>query len=200
MSPATVDTDDDTIRPSGGHLARNSAVVVGLVLVAFVVFLATRGANEPLSSKMVGQAAPTFTGTTTTGETFDLARYRGEWVVVNFFQTTCVPCRLEHPELVKFAEQHSGDPVQVVSVAFEDDPAAIRSYFAEEGGTWPVVPSDTGRVALDYGITGVPESYIVAPSGVVVARFEGVTAAGLNQVIEAGGGMAVTAEGQAAGS
>ena len=59
-----------------------------------------------------------------------------------------------------------------------------------QGGNWPVVPSDTGRVALDYGVTGVPETYVVAPSGLVVGRLEGVTADELNQIIDAAGGMA----------
>ena len=117
----------------------------------------------------MGQAAPPFSGETIDGSPFTLANHRGEWVLVNFFATWCVPCRLEHPELVKFANEHSGDPVQVVSVAYGNDQAdTIRDFFAKQGGGWPVVPSDTGRVALDYGVTGVPETYIVAPSGLVV--------------------------------
>ena len=53
------------------------------------------------------------------------------------------------------------------------------------------MPADTGRIALDYGVTGVPETYVVAPSGQVVGRFEGVTADALDQIIDDAGGMAV---------
>ena len=120
-----------------------------------------------------------------------MSAHRGEWVLVNFFATWCGPCRIEHPELVKFAQQHAGDPVQVVSVAFSDQPDAIREFFAKQGGSWPVVASNTGGIALDYGVTGVPETYIVAPSGLVIDRLEGVTADQLNQIIESAGGMAV---------
>jgi len=173
------------------HTARNAAIAVGVVMVALIALLATRGTNEPISSKIVNQAAPTFSGETTDGTTFNLANHRGEWVLVNFFATWCVPCRLEHPELVKFANEHSKDPVQVVSVAYGNDQAdTIREFFAQQGGTWPVIPADTGRVALDYGVTGVPETYIVAPSGLVIGRLEGVTADELNQIIDAAGGMA----------
>ena len=139
----------------------------------------------------MGQAAPAFSGETTEGEQFNLAAHRGEWVLVNFFATWCGPCRIEHPELVKFAQEHEGDPVQVVSVAFSDQPDAIREFFAKQGGSWPVVASDTGGIALDYGVTGVPETYIVAPSGLVIDRLEGVTADQLNQIIDSAGGMAV---------
>jgi cytochrome c biogenesis protein CcmG/thiol:disulfide interchange protein DsbE len=170
--------------------ARNAAIVVGVLMVALVVLLATRGTSQPLSSKIVGQAAPAFTGQTTDGQQFNLANHRGEWVLVNFFATWCVPCQLEHPELVKFEQEHVNDPVQVVSVAFSDQSDAVRAFFAQKGGAWPVVVSDNGSIALDYGVTGVPETYIVAPSGLVIDRLEGVTQDQLNQIIESAGGMA----------
>jgi len=181
-------TDGSPARPR--HTARNAAIVVGIVMVGLIGLLATRGTNEPLSSKIVNQAAPPIAGETIAGETFDLANHRGEWVLVNFFATWCTECRIEHPELVKFAEEHAADPVQVVSVAFSDQSDAIREFFAQQGGDWPVVASATGGIALDYGVTGVPETYIVAPSGLVVARLEGVTQADLNAIIDQAGGMA----------
>lgn len=183
---------DDTPAAPGRrrHTARNGAIAVGIVMVALIALLAARGTNQPLSSKIVGQAAPTFTGDTVQGQQFNLASHRGEWVLVNFFATWCVPCQLEHPELVQFEKEHASDPVQVVSVAFSDQSDAIKTFFAQKGGTWPVVTSDDGSIALSYGVTGVPETYIVAPSGLVIGRLEGVTAAELDQIIDSAGGMA----------
>jgi cytochrome c biogenesis protein CcmG/thiol:disulfide interchange protein DsbE len=169
--------------------ARNAAIVVGVVLVAFIALLATRGTSEPVESRIVGQAAPEITGQTLDGETFQLSSHRGEWVLVNFFATWCTPCLVEHPELVAFSEQHAGQPVELVSVAFDDQADEIREFFAEEGGDWPVLPADTGRIALEYGVTGVPETYVVHPSGMVVGRVEGATAASLNAIIDAQGGL-----------
>jgi cytochrome c biogenesis protein CcmG/thiol:disulfide interchange protein DsbE len=59
----------------------------------------------------------------------------------------------------------------------------LRAFFDENGGDWPVIPEDTNRSALAFGVTGVPESYVVSPAGIVVAKFEGVTANGLDRVI-----------------
>jgi thiol-disulfide isomerase/thioredoxin len=158
--------------------------------------LATRGTSTPISSQIVGQAAPDFSGTTLDGSTFRMANHRGEWVLVNFFATWCTPCRLEDPQIQQFLDSHKGEPVEVISVAFSDDAESIRSYWIEERNTWPVLSSDTGLIALDYGVTKVPESYMVAPSGLVVAGFfGGVTAAGLDKVIADNGGMAVAGVG-----
>jgi cytochrome c biogenesis protein CcmG/thiol:disulfide interchange protein DsbE len=191
-APSAGEGGDAPGRPRRSRAARNAAIVVGVVLVAVIVLLATRGANDSASSRIVGQAAPDFSGETLEGEAFRLSAHRGEWVLVNFFATWCTPCILEHPELVSFAESHRDDPVEVVSVAYgNDQAAALREFFAEAGGDWPVIPADTGRIALDYGVTGVPETYVVAPSGQVVARFEGVTARALDELIEEAGGMSV---------
>jgi cytochrome c biogenesis protein CcmG/thiol:disulfide interchange protein DsbE len=187
----------DTASPRGGSkLARNAAIAVGLVLVALIALLATRGTSKPISSQIVGQAAPDFAGETLDGSTFRMANHRGEWVLVNYFATWCTPCRLEDPQIQQFVDSHKGDPVQVVSVAFSDDADSIREYWAKERNTWPVISNNTGLIALDYGVTKVPESYMVAPSGLVVAGFfGGVTANGLDKVIADNGGMAIAGVG-----
>ena len=194
MSLTDRSTLDEPAATPRRHTTRNVAIVVGVVLVALVALLATRGPSGSVTTRIVGQAAPEFRGSTLDGQTFQMSAHQGEWVVVNFFATWCTPCRLEHPELVAFAQQHEGDPVQVVSVAYDDQTDALRTFFAEEGGTWPVVAADTGRVALDYGVTGVPETYLVAPSGLVVAGIiDGFTVDKADAIIDAAGGMALAA-------
>lgn len=186
----------DAVEPTRSrHTARNAAIVVGVVLIALIALLATRGTSKSISSRMVGQAAPQFSGPTLDGRTFSMSMHRGEWVVVNFFATWCTACRLENPQLQQFVTAHRNDPVQVVSVAFSDDAKAIADYWTTERNAWPVLPSDTGSVALDYGVTKVPESYVVSPSGLIVAGFfGGVTASGLDSVINSNGGMAAAAQ------
>ncbi|MCX6509757.1 MAG: TlpA disulfide reductase family protein [Actinobacteria bacterium] len=186
-----------SVSPRGGSkLARNAAIIVGILLVAFIALLATRGTSTPISSRIVGQAAPDFSGTTLDGSTFRMANHRGEWVLVNFFATWCTPCRLEDPQIQQFVDSHKADPVKVVSVAFSDDASSISAYWVKERNTWPVISTDTGLIALDYGVTKVPESYMVAPSGLVVAGFfGGVTASGLDKVIADNGGMTVAGTG-----
>jgi len=181
---------DVPARPTARPTARRStpwiAATVGVVLLLFIGVLATRKPSDQkgISSPLVGKAVPPLAGTTIDGKPFNIDDYRGRYVVVNFFATWCVPCIQEHPELVAFQEQHAatGDAV-VVSVAFNDTEENIRAFFATNGGNWPVIGGDTGPTILDFGVVKVPESYVVSPSRQVVAKFTGVTTAGLNEVM-----------------
>ena len=72
----------------------------------------------------------------------------------------------------------------VVSVAFDDRAENVVEFFQDNGGSWPVLTENTGEIAVQYGVTGVPESYIVAPSGVIAGRFiGGLTAVALDDAI-----------------
>jgi cytochrome c biogenesis protein CcmG/thiol:disulfide interchange protein DsbE len=105
--------------------------------------------------------------------------------VVNFFATWCRECVVEHPQLQAFDEDHTakGDAV-LVSVLYDDDPDTAIDYFKEHGGDWPVVLDDSG-IATYYGVTGVPETYLISPGGRVYKRLTGgVTAAGLDRLID----------------
>ena len=101
--------------PRSRGLVLGAAVVVAVVMVALVVVLATRdpAQDRVAESPLVGQVAPPLVGRGRRprghgGPPFDLDRLRGQWVVVNFFATWCVPCVAEHPELVEFSERHAG--------------------------------------------------------------------------------------------
>ena len=184
--PGPGDGGGELVTKRGTHVLRYVAIAVGVVVVALIVVLATRPSGDQIEAKIVGRAVPPLTGETLDGETYDIDRYRGDWVVVNFFAEWCTPCRVEHPELVRFDTDHQAadDGVRLVSVVYSDETENVREFFAQEGGDWPVVIGETtGRIALDFGVSGVPESYVVAPDGTVVAKFTGVTQAGLDEVI-----------------
>ncbi len=182
----TGDGDAIEIEAGPSRLAFWIAVPTALLLGLLIAVLATSDGDSGFGrSPLVGRAAPPISGDTIDGGTFDLDDERGRWVIVNFFQTTCVPCIREHPELTAFHEAHAaiGDAT-VVSLAFSDTEANVREFFAEYGGDWPVLAADTGRYAISYGVAAVPETYIVSPRGVVVQKvIGGVTEADLDLLI-----------------
>ncbi len=169
------------------HRSAIIAAIVGVALAALVALFAfSPKGQDPASasaSPLVGKLAPELVGTTADGQSFDLDKHRGQWVLVNFFATWCPPCVAEQPELVALSERNAGE-LQIVSVAYEDTAEKVQEFFAERGGEWPALVADTGRASIDYGVIKLPESYLVDPSGKVVHKFiGGVTAADVEKLM-----------------
>lgn len=184
--------DDDVVLDEGRTGVRTAlvaSVIAGLVIAGLVVVLATRDSSVDRAgqSHLLGKVAPTVAGATLDGGEYSMATHRGRWVVVNFFATWCVPCQIEHPELVDFHERHReiGDAT-VVSVLFDDEADTAAAFFEREGGEWPVVVDADRSISVAYGVARVPESFLVAPDGTVVQRLVGgVTAEDLDALLTA---------------
>ncbi len=158
---------------SGGPV-RMAAVVAALIMIGLVILLWTRdgGTDFAGQSPLINQVVPAVAGETLEGEPFDIDDARGKWVVVNFFASWCVPCEQEHPELVEFAARHVDDAL-VVSIPFGDTEEGARAFFEELGGDWPVVKDPDAEFAVKFAVLRPPETFVVAPSGFVVNRYQG---------------------------
>jgi len=173
-------------RPVAPYIVLAVALVVGLMFV--VLASSDKASNqESAATPLLGKAAPNVAGPTIDGGTFDLSSRRGNWVTLNFFNTTCVPCVNEHPELVKFAQQQSalGNGSQLVTVVWNQSGDPARTFFAENGGGWPAVVDTDGQIAFDYAVAQVPETWLIDPSGRVRAHYiSQITADGLSAEIQ----------------
>ena len=190
VAPAEQPGDDSG---SSGRRRRIAPLIVGaiaLVMVGLFVVLAGADASSDASadSPLIGRPAPEATGTLDDGTSFDLSRRKGSWVVLNFFDPTCIPCIQEHPELVRFADDQAtlgADGAELYSVITRGDKAEIDEFFADNGGDWPAIYSEADEFPVAFGVSQVPETWIVDPSGVVQLRLiSKVTADQLNTILQ----------------
>jgi len=100
--------------------------------------------------------------------------------LVNFWASWCAPCRAEHP----FLEKLAAEGVPIYGVNYKDDPAKALGFLAELGNPYTQIGADAGRMALNWGVYGVPETYVIDGQGSIILRLAGpVTAAELERTL-----------------
>jgi cytochrome c biogenesis protein CcmG/thiol:disulfide interchange protein DsbE len=168
----------DHLKPRPRKQRSRARVVVLAVtpVLLFALLLASGLGGDPreLPSELIGRRAPAFALTELGGDaTLELADLRGQVVVVNFWASWCAECRVEHGALDAAWSRYRERGVVVVGVDFEDTEEAALAYAAEMGGNWPLVSDPGSRTAIDFGVFGVPETFVIAPDGTIVAKTVG---------------------------
>ena len=142
----------------------------GLAVLFFVGM--QREDPDQLPTALAGKAAPEV-AVTPLGDlpVFDAATLRdGQIKLVNFWASWCAPCRVEHPNL----EALSAEGIPIYGVNYKDQPDKALAFLAELGNPYTAIGADTsGRMALNWGLYGVPETYVIDGDGKVVLRFAG---------------------------
>ncbi len=138
------------------------AVVAGYFLWGLDPERNPREVRSALIDKPVPDfALPPVPETETPG--LDTAHLSGEVTLVNFFASWCIPCRIEHPLWMDLAAQ--GD-LNLVAINYRDKPADAVAWLAELGNPYSRIGADrNARTGIDWGVSGVPETYIIDPSG-----------------------------------
>lgn len=146
-------------------------VIFAALAGLFVAGMQRENADE-LPSTFIGQPAPDVPVTRLgTLAPFDAAALRdGEIKLVNFWASWCAPCRVEHPNLT--ALQDEG--IAIYGVNYKDDPDKALAFLAELGDPYRGVGADVaGRVAFEWGVYGVPETFVLDGDGTVLLRVAG---------------------------
>lgn len=165
------------------------AAAAAVPLIALLAFGLTRDPTI-IPSPLPGRDAPDFalrvftpgdtaapaaaTTASALTDTIRLAAMRGEVVVLNFWASWCTGCGVEHQALVSVARRYDGQGVRFLGVLYNDTPELAKRWIRRMGGqNYPSLQDDGARTAIDYGLYGVPETFIIGPDGRVAYKHAG---------------------------
>ena len=151
------------------------ALVPLAILVALVALFGFSIDRDPnyIPSTMLDKPVPEFALGPVEGlpqPGFDSEMLKGQVTLVNVFASWCVPCRDEHPLLMELAARG----VQIYGINQKDTPENARAFLAGLGNPYARIGADTnGRVSIDWGVYGVPESFVVNADGIITYKHTG---------------------------
>lgn len=142
------------------------AFVIGIPIV---FLLATGFGRDPnaIVSPLINKSAPHFTLRTLGGSQLSLSSSRGHPIVLNFWASWCLSCRVEHPYLVAAWHHYAPRGVDFIGVVYEDAADNARAFMKQYGGGWTDVMDPVQQTAINYGVYGPPETFFIDRGGVI---------------------------------
>lgn len=157
--------------------------VAGVATVALVGTLVVLGwtHRSDFTAAEVGARAPEVRLVSLTGDTLALSDYRGQVVLLNFWATWCPPCVRELPAMERAYDALRDRGFTVLAVAVDAMPASdgqgpganVRQFVDRFDLSFPILLDRTGDTEMEYGVTGLPTSYVIGPDGVIESRVIG---------------------------
>lgn len=118
------------------------------------------------------------------GETFNLDDFKGQPLILNFWASWCISCRTEAHELESFWRAYRDQGIKVVGIAIQDETESAKKFAQYYGKSYILGLDEDGKAAIDYGVSGVPETFLIDRDGVIRHKETGpVTAAMLMKML-----------------
>lgn len=147
--------------------------IFGLLVVVLAVGIKRSPEKGIIVSPLIGKPAPAFTlpSLTDAQRSVSTDDLKGKWYVVNVWATWCAECRVEHPT---WLDVQKSNVIPIIGLNWRDEDGAALDWLAQLGNPYAFIGADReGRAALDWGVYGAPETFLVNPQGVVVQKHVG---------------------------
>ena len=145
--------------------------IPAVLLVGLLILLGVGLTRDPreVPSPLVGKPAPAFSLPVLGTETvFTQEQLKGRPVLVNFFASWCAGCQVEHPLLLKLAREQGAE---IIGMDYKDETAKGQEWLARRGNPYrTVVADERGSAGLDWGVYGVPETYVLDAQGTIIYK------------------------------
>jgi cytochrome c biogenesis protein CcmG, thiol:disulfide interchange protein DsbE len=144
-------------------------LLAGILFLVFIFYQGLWGNPSFIPPVIVQTAAPEITGPELyQGRPVSLSEFKGKVVVLNFWASWCVECKLEHQSLLAINKRFSENPNFVmIGVNYQDKEDLAKQYLLEHGNNFQHVRDLKGRISIDYGVYGVPETFVIDQNGII---------------------------------
>jgi peroxiredoxin len=145
-----------------------------ILLIALAIATAACSGRETPNPPTEGDHAPNFTLNDLSGKPTTLADMKGSVVLLNFWATWCPPCREEIPSMAALNRIMSGKPFRMLTVSVDEGGReAVIDYFNRSRTSLPTLLDSKGKVGKKYGVSGVPETFVIDRNGVIIKKIIG---------------------------
>lgn len=156
---------------------KRKGIILFIILalgVALFSFILGGKEEQPARKKAIaGLPAPDFALKDSSGQMWQLSDLRGKVVLVNFWATWCDTCKEENPSLQRFIDSEKGNPnLAIVTILYSDSPSNAFEYMKRNNLSFKVLLDD-GKTSYEYGLTGVPETFLISKKGLLKSKFIG---------------------------
>lgn len=146
---------------------------ISFLFLMFCMVLVITSCGQAPKVATVGKQAPDFTLVDLEGKTWTLSELKGQVVFVNFWATWCPPCREEMPSMQRLYKMLPENKFKMLAILNKDDPALAKNFAAKLKVTMPILNDQANIIGPKYGLTGLPETYIVDKQGILREKFIG---------------------------
>jgi len=136
-----------------------------LILAVFLALLIAGCGEGPVAN--VGNPAPDFDTVDLKGDVWSLSKLKGKVVFVNFWATWCPPCREEMPSMQRLYAKLPKDKFEMIALFNNDKKPGVKNFVSQLGLTFPILSDEYNFAGTKYGVTGLPETFIVDKQGVI---------------------------------
>jgi cytochrome c biogenesis protein CcmG, thiol:disulfide interchange protein DsbE len=176
-------------------------LIITLIIIGPILWLFAFGFRRDsryIKSPLLAKPAAPFTVTLFDGKKVSLAGLRGKAVFLNFWSSWCPPCREEAKDLEAAWKHVQNNNMVFLGVALQDTDKDSKAFLEEFGITYPNGKDETGKISVDYGTWGIPESFFIDPQGRITYKHVGGIRAALvtAKLEEALKGIVSPSEGQ----
>jgi len=146
-----------------------ATLLIGIAGLLWIFYLGLWGNPTYIPPVILDTPAPDFTAPELYGKgDISLNQFRGKIVMLNFWASWCAECKLEHGALLEINTRFADNPNFVmIGVNYQDQEAAAKAYLKEQGNNFRHVRDVKGTLSIDYGIYGVPETFVIDAQGII---------------------------------